>query len=641
MRKGPRTMKRFRPNLFALGITLVVIPFFVQIFFVVYFAGLLGEMQKRLESQWKSEQLIRLASQLCRDSTDVMVWMQMSPELKGMFENDFTNSQLDKPLQRYLALVELAKNVPEQKETLKDFSRVATTLFALQREELDAYVMDVRAVTKAKKSDLMPIDGSSSRKLAPGERSVAAKNKYKDDLREFGPAFFEGISKIVSNEEVKQAEANSFGASTIASLHKRLLVFILLSTAVTALLGFVYAFAIRRPLRHLNENARLLSRREALLPPIGGNDAFGKLDTLLHQTSKGVETALQRERAAIENAADVICTIDEKGNFLSINPFVERLLGYRAEELVGKPASVLAQPEHSLLIEEYVRSAISNSELTRFEVRLQSKKGDVIDTAWSCIWSQRERQLFCIAHDVSQERAIAALKQDFADMISHDLRSPLMAMSNALVLIERGAKGPLSEEAAKKVSASSRNVEKLIELVNDLLDFQKLKSGSMELRIARCDLESIVRNAAEFLIETASSKNIELVLPKGETLFDCDEGKVTQVVVNLLSNAIKFSPNGTQVFARVETVSSNKNGRNDSVIRLSISDKGPGIPEDSLQRIFEPFEQAHAKTVKEGTGLGLAICKLIVEAHGGTIVAHSSVLGSTFVVEFPAKSSMA
>ncbi len=241
---------------------------------------------------------------------------------------------------------------------------------------------------------------------------------------------------------------------------------------MTLLLGSLYAVSIRRPLRRLSENARLLSQRQKLLPAMSNTGSFGKLDQLLHLTAAGVESALLKEREVFENAADLICIIDENGNFVSINPIVERMLGSQPSDLIGRQVNMLAQVEQSLLIDEYIRDAIQAREMKRFDVRLQSLGGTVIETRWSCIWSESQRRLFCVAHDVTEEKAIEVLKQDFADMISHDLRSPLMAMSNALTLIEKGVKGDISDDARLSVQASSKNVDKLIALVNDLLDFK-------------------------------------------------------------------------------------------------------------------------------------------------------------------------
>lgn len=629
------SVKKFSQNLFVLGLLLVAIPCFVQIAFVVYLSNTLNELQERLEEQWHSEELIRRACQLCRDSTDTLVWMQMPSQLQSIFEGQRAGNQLEKPLREYRNLVKMASEIPEQQETLKTFVPVADTIFELQKKELEAAMNVERAYNSIPPEERKKPWQEKKRIRAKEHMSTGDTNSYKRKLHEYGPGFIEGIAKIVSNEEVRQAASDKFGAASVVSLNSKLSLFALVTIAMTLMLGSLYAVSIRRPLRRLSENARLLTQRQKLLPAMANAGVFGKLDQLLHLTAAGVESALLKEREVFENAADLICIIDETGNFLSINPFVKRMLGYLPADLVGRPVNVLAQVEQSLLIDEYIRDAIKAKELKRFDIRLQSANGKVIETRWSCIWSDSQQRLFCVAHDVTEDKVIEVLKQDFADMISHDLRSPLMAMSNALTLIEKGVKGPISEDARLSVEASSKNVVKLIALVNDLLDFQKLKAGKMELNLERNYLEKIVSEAADFLVETANSKGVVLSLPEGKTFLECDNNKILQTVVNLLSNAIKFSSENSQVTVTIEFVRAGQKDNSERMVRLSVRDCGPGVPEDFRVKIFEPFEQASSGREKEGTGLGLAICKLIVEAHGGKISVTPAEPGSVFVVDLP------
>jgi len=208
------------------------------------------------------------------------------------------------------------------------------------------------------------------------------------------------------------------------------------------------------------------------------------------------------------------------------------------------------------------------------------------------------------------------------------LRSPLMAMGNSLTLIKSGVKGAVPEAALKRVETSARNVERLIVLVNDLLDFQKLKAGKMELTLESATLESVIGEAVELVVEAARDKNVEIAVTPGETVLNCDRTKLMQVVVNLLSNAIKFSGTGGRVSVKVR--------REPGRVILTVADTGPGIKPEFLDRIFEPFEQAPSEKKKEGTGLGLAICKLVVEAHGGSVRAENrddGVTGCIFTVE--------
>lgn len=649
------------------GLVLVAVPIVFQILFAVWLAFVLADTQKKLQAQWQSEELIRLACQLSRDSTDVIVYMQMPMQMKELIATDeMAQTGLVRPQTDYFRLEEVASKNPKNIEPLKRLKSIGLVLFNLQQKELENAEQvkremalghsekRARMLRRAKKRTAKRAERRAERRAEkraallaegkpipehlqdpPASRGVMlgapAVDHYKLMLKQHGPQFYSAINELVTSEEESMKDTNAFGAGSIARINLTLLLIAISSIVVTVFLGYLYSVSIRRPLKHLSENGRRLSHREPLLPALPGNDEFANLDQLLHLNSMEIEEALTHERAVIDNAADMICTIDENCKFVSVNPFVERMLGYLQEELVERSAADFVVAQQSLLAEEYCRKAISDGE-NLFELRMQKRNGDFAETRWSCMWSDDDRKLFCVVQDITEEKAIEQLKQDFADMISHDLRSPLMAMGNSLTLIEAGVKGEISPEAKASVLASAKNVEKLVALVNDLLDFQKLKAGKMQLNLEPHSLQTIVREAAELLAESARQKSVELQLPQGETSLPCDYNKLLQTVVNLLSNAIKFSEPGKVVVVDLDETGGNA--------RLCVSDSGPGVPEEFREKIFEPFEQAPSSRAKEGTGLGLAICKLVVEAHGGKIYvdanrSETGVTGGRFVVELP------
>lgn len=668
-------MMHYSPSVSTRGRILVLVPIIMQIVFVCWLAMVLSDAQAKLKAQWASELLIQKACELSRSTTDVIVFMQMPYDVKELVGRDVAGAGMEKPRKDFEVLKAMAGQNPKHKEALENIENVGFVLFKLQQREKEkseilqrrfdklAEIRQRKAVVEDRKArirsrleaagepipaNLMPKyyhDDSAARlRISRGRRrrvhiaGVQPQENYKVTLARSGPKFYDAIDQLVNSEEEAMKDVNAFGASSIATINSMLLLVSFLGIGVTVFLGYLYAVSIRKPLKHLGENGKRLSARQALLPALPGQDEFAQLDRLLHLNSSEVEIALARERAVMDNAADLICVLNENGDFLYINPFIERMLGYLPEELLGQPMNVLACAEHSLLADEFVRNSKTGSEQL-FELRLKKRHGDFVDTRWSCIWSQEDKKLFCVVHDITEEKAIEQLKQDFADMISHDLRSPLMAMSNSLTLIEAGAKGEISPEAKVSVQASAKNVEKLIALVNDLLDFQKLKAGKMQLNLQSNSLQSIVAEAAELLVESAQHKSVQLILPDGELKVDCDYNKLLQTVVNLLSNAIKFSEPGSKVEVEIKRAGDN--------VCLAVRDTGPGVPEEFRTKIFEPFEQAPSSRAKEGTGLGLAICKLVAEAHGGRIYVEQHSLpngheqpsenarGSVFVLELP------
>jgi signal transduction histidine kinase len=288
------------------------------------------------------------------------------------------------------------------------------------------------------------------------------------------------------------------------------------------------------------------------------------------------------------------------------------MLGVEPETLIQKSLFDLVIPEDSGLADEHLRNAKTAADMYIFELRVQATDGRVLDTRWSCLWSASEEKVFCIVQDVTEQKKVERLKEDFFGMISHDLRSPLSSLYGSLKLIVAGAKGPVSEEVATEVKTAANNVERLVRFVNDLLDFQKLKAGRMELDLTEFDLLSIISEAIDMVRSFAQAKGVQVSAPAGQWDIVGDRGKLVQTLVNLLGNAIKFTAPDTTIVVDVIDEA--------ETIEVCVTDCGPGVPEEFRDTIFNAFEQVpSAPKIKQGTGLGLAICKLIIKAHKGLI----------------------
>lgn len=597
----------FNPNIFTRGIILVAIPVVMQIILVIIFASVLRHAQTNLEKQWKSESLMRTGFSLCRSTNDLFVFFQMPKEAREMIGEDVSDSTIQRAERVADSLAEMTKDNPRQRASIERLQESKLVMFD--------FISDIYEIWKGDMNHV------PTRFIDPVV--------WKKRLKIFGNQFFDAIDDIIKREEIQLRDANFFGAALVA-VNVTLLSAVVVTVFMAGFLWQAYAVSIKRPLQHLIENGRRLSQQKPLLSPLPEFDEFGKLDALLHVTSQEITEALARERAVIENAADLICTVDSDFKFALVNGFSAKLLSIAPQELSGSLVSSHTAIEQSFLAEEYLRAAIGSTELSVFELRLVTASSTIVETRWTCSWSASENKLFCVVHDVTEEKRVEQLKQDFTDMISHDLRSPLIAMSSSLTDIENGLTGEIPSDANIAISKCGKNINRLLALVDDLLDFQKLKAGKMELALAPTSIQTVIQDAVELVIETAKNKNVKLILPEGETVLNVDRNKLTQTCVNLISNAVKFSEPGGDVIVDLL--------KDDNFYNLCVSDCGPGVPDGFAAKIFEPFEQAPSLKAKEGTGLGLAICKLIVEAHGGAISVKSNMRGgkgSTFVVTLP------
>lgn len=227
-------------------------------------------------------------------------------------------------------------------------------------------------------------------------------------------------------------------------------------------------------------------------------------------------------------------------------------------------------------------------------------------------------------------RAAAQRKQEFVAMVTHDIRSPLGSVSGTLTLLDAGAYGTLTQEATAKVQEAERSTQELIELINRLLEIEKLEAGMLQLELADVSLLALCQQAVNSMRDTAARKDVSIQLPPEDLVIRADRERLTSALINLLSNAIRFSPSGSMVIITTCTMP--------GWLEVRVTDYGPGIAEHSLATVFERFKQSvpsHAHS-KRGAGLGLPICKAIIQEHGGTIGVHSKEgEGCTFWFRLP------
>jgi len=234
--------------------------------------------------------------------------------------------------------------------------------------------------------------------------------------------------------------------------------------------------------------------------------------------------------------------------------------------------------------------------------------------------------------DISQRKAVERMKSEFVSTVSHELRTPLTSIRGALGLLEGGVLGELPSDAMDVVHIARSSTDRLVRLINDILDLEKIEAGKLELRHGPVDISRLITSTVESLRALADEAGVELRIDAsfhGEIMGD--EDRLAQVLTNFASNALKFSPRGGYVDIRARSV---KNGR----VRLEVIDQGIGINEKDLARLFKRFEQLDGGDRRKtgGTGLGLSISKAIVEQHAGTIGVESVIgKGSTFWFELP------
>lgn len=357
---------------------------------------------------------------------------------------------------------------------------------------------------------------------------------------------------------------------------------------------------------------------------------------------KASELALQentvRLQAVLDNVVDGIISIDHKGTVKSFNPAAERIFGYKAQEVIGNNVNMLMpEPfatEHDSYLHNYLETGEARIIGIGREVTGRRKDGSEfpMDLAVNRMEVGGDVMFSGVVRDITERKQMEIMKNEFISTVSHELRTPLTSIRGSLGLITGGAVGEVSPQIEEMLKIASNNTERLLILINDILDIQKMEAGKMAFRFENINLREFLENVIKENSGYASQHNVSYVLkefPSSLRVF-ADKDRMAQVMANLLSNAAKFSREGDSVEVTV--------ARHEQAIRISVTDHGVGISEEFHHSVFEKFTQSDSSDTRQkgGTGLGLSITRLIIEKHGGRIDFVSRVgVGTTFFFELP------
>ena len=320
-------------------------------------------------------------------------------------------------------------------------------------------------------------------------------------------------------------------------------------------------------------------------------------------------------RSVMDYMLEALIIVDDSSVIISVNRAAERIFGYRREEIVGQHLSVLMPQEVRGDADAFLRGARDKSMGRLTEWKARRRTGEEFPFELSLFAFQSGGRLFYagIIRDLSAREEVERLKKEFVATVSHELRTPLTSIRGALGLLAGGLVGPLPAEARETVQVAERNAVRLMALINDILDLERLERDRLDMHFDDTDLGDVLQRAVEATQAMATEHGVRLEAPRAAARAWADADRLTQVLVNLLSNAIKFSPAGSVVTVTVREIP--------DWVEVRVVDRGRGIPAEYRDLIFQRFRQVSASDAREkgGTGLGLAICKNIVEQHGGLI----------------------
>jgi len=396
----------------------------------------------------------------------------------------------------------------------------------------------------------------------------------------------------------------------------------------------------------LNALVEKLQRRQTELEELNLT-----LEQRVAERTQALEDALavvseneQRIHTIVETAQDAFIGMGLDGRVIDWNSAAEQMFGWRREEALGKPMGELVFPKaflpfhlqslqrfretgHLEVLNQRVERIVCNRQGRELQVEMTARLAGGADTTFFSVFMR----------DIALRKKVEQMKNELVATVSHELRTPLTSMRASLSLLATGAVGGVPDEAGELIDIAYRHCERLVRLVNDMLDVQKIESGKVQLACRDQPLLPLLEDAAGAMRGHAREAGVRIDCGcesgAAELHAEVDADRLTQVLTNLLSNAIKFSADGATVELRLV--------RHGDGVRISVLDRGPGIPENFRDRIFQRFAQSDEEAARrQGSGLGLSISRDIVEGHGGRLDFMDRERGGTvFHVDLPSSSA--
>lgn len=356
------------------------------------------------------------------------------------------------------------------------------------------------------------------------------------------------------------------------------------------------------------------------------------VESSIHALVMAADAVNEREKAIADHSLDFLCALDVDKKIVAVNQAAFRLTGMHFYQLIAKDASFLIESADVDLFSQALSRAANVSESVEVVTGVNTHNVEPRIFLWTIEFSTTHQLFFCAGKDVTAKMQLERFKQDFTSMVVHDLRSPISAAAMTMQSLLQDTKNSPCQSHQLQLSRTLSGMERLLRLINSLLDLNKLEAGKLKLNPQLVRISKLVDESLETIRGFAEHKQITFTTSGDlQEKVAVDGEKMIQVLINLLSNAVKYSPVGGTIALTVH--------QTQKMVTVLVSDQGPGLPEASKTRIFERYEQVSAAEQPGSSGLGLFICKAIVERHGGNIGVRSDEgKGSQFWFTVPALS---
>lgn len=414
---------------------------------------------------------------------------------------------------------------------------------------------------------------------------------------------------------------------------------VLVISLIAFFLAFYLAKSISRPLLILSRGAIRVAKRDFSEPvQVKSKDEIGELadvfNSMMEEMKRYDQMQADKLDALVFSIKDGLVMIDHSEKVILANEMSRRIL-LLGDDCIG--AGIQGAIGNQMARAAFKELLASKEENARVEMDLSHEDMKKFYEANTYSVTARDKVALgsiITLRDITLEKELAKMKEDFLHSITHDLRSPMTSIKGFLEILSDESVGPLNEDQKNFLKIMDESSEKLLTMINNLLDVSKLEAGKMALNLSAVDFKKLAKGIVDFFYPQAKSMKVNLSLnaADGVTPLQADENLIERVITNLISNAMKFTaPEGSV------TVSIKDEYPQPGKIYVEVSDTGKGIPAEELGKVFDKFHQVTDTALKKtGTGLGLTVCKYVVETHFGKIWAESTFgEGSTFSFWIP------
>lgn len=400
-----------------------------------------------------------------------------------------------------------------------------------------------------------------------------------------------------------------------------------LAANVLIALGIAVLFtsSFTRRLKVMAENTLLLAAHTPLSPRVPGTDDIALLDRSFHEMAADIDVARDKEQAYQEHSIDVIGTCDRDCNFESVSPASRTRWGIPRERLGGTSLMAIVPQSQQSEVAEFFSDIEKAQSHGKKEITISSG-GRTIETLWSVSWFVRESCFFFVVHDITKRKELENAKREFLALVSHDLRSPMSTISALATLLLHQALGELSDEDRPFITEISTDANQMLELINDLLDLEKLEAGKMLKDAAIAPLSQIIQQAEEHCRARLARHSIQLVTSVEDTKVAGDIERLSQSITNLIAESAGYCAPGSQIELRTTD--------GDGQVRIEIATFGGSVSDAVLAALRDRMESLGLDEDAENR-LRLPLARTIIQWHHGTLSVSNPNNNLVFTIKLP------